>query len=1178
MARGEGDSATSSQDPKRLPAKTSNAMSIVTDNPELSTEPTQYDDFIDQRLQRTSFHLKTLDLVAGLILLGLFVLGSLLAIVLVDHWLWPLSVPARFMAMFVLPGMGLFIAIKYLLLPLSRSINPEFAALTVEQAHPELKNGLINFLFFRDRPSLLRNGVFQGMQEQAAADLVNIPIDSALDRSSIIKLGYALVALATVWVGYILLSPKNPLQSVERILLPWREIARPSQVEIQEVSPGNMEVYRGQTVDITAKIFGLAADDSPVLLFSTLDGQLADQRIPLSDDGIANRFIGKLTMGEGGIQQDLEYRIRAGDALSRRFKIRVLDVPHIHVERLQLAYPAYTEQVGEIVSGEGDIRAIEGTQVTVIGSANQEIGQGQIVFAPSADSAPPRRAALKVSPSDSTKASFQFPLRMNSDRSTSLYRSYHLEFTNAAGKSSADPIHHAIEVVPDRRPIVEILTPDRRTLEVPENGSQKIEVRALDPDFKLTRVQLAARTRGRNLFRHNLLESTRATEWHDGQFVGTFRFVPREFGLKEGDVVEYLAVAEDNRHGLSQAKLDPNRTISAKQFLRIVKADPLEKQPSKDDGKSTDPQADSTSDPQSTETPPRSDESQNGKQNSGDPNAEKDPNQTGKGEQNQPQEQQPSQDSGGEQSEQQPGESGESGTNEPGLEQDSNSSGQAEQQSGGGGKPGESNDANDPGAESSTQNSGGDRPSTGSEESSSQPTGDGGSDEAGEPNEDAGQNPSNGQSGRSSEEYNRNAAEDEPLPSSGERDGEVVERIRQHLKEKGSWKIISGSRRIRRKTTTMPNPRQTLDRQNKKLALKILGPAIPIQALTLRRTQSPRQNLMPNPMPRPTVKSSRMMVLAASKMKADRRASPRAPIRVRIRHVAHPMSLDRSLVVRTVSKQNKARTVTQTLGIKGRQVPRIDRNPATQHRASKSQILQANRNRANLRRGKTEGKRRVTMQPCPIRPLHLMPNPTRNPRISRAMKASLPMGVLQMTPRIETDPTRRMKLSPPTMKTHLRRTANETLSRAIRALNPTRTLTLRPAIPMTMPQGNHKAPVPTRLPRVLSGEIPVGVVSSRDPSRLSRNLEVRNFPPAKGTPQKVKPEINRTHQQVTQPIWNTLAGDRSCTGIPERPKAASGSRVARQVGVEARRCRQVSQKMGQHEAEGKKLRASIAKT
>ena len=219
----------------------------------------------------------------------------------------------------------------------------------------------------------------------------------------------------------------------------------------------------------------------------------------------------------------------AGDGVSRTFEVHAIEAPHIVVDRIEYDYPTYTGKPDEIVQGEGDLRAIEGTKVTVHGKANQPIRRSHLELLPQLDEADDTSSvATKQAPmtAKGQAASVRFTMRLDPQRKRSIYRAYRLHFTNEEDLPSVDSIEHTVEVIPDLRPIVQILTPDKRTIELPENGWQKIEIRAVDPDYQLTRVQLAARTRGRSLLKENLFVATRLSEAHAGQFVANLQLHP----------------------------------------------------------------------------------------------------------------------------------------------------------------------------------------------------------------------------------------------------------------------------------------------------------------------------------------------------------------------------------------------------------------------------------------------------------------------------------------------------------------------------------------------------------------------------------------------------------------------------------------------------------------------------
>ena len=438
-----------------------------------------------------------------------------------------------------------------------------------------LKNSLINALLFRSHRAELREVVYRGVEQQAAVGLTRVDVDSAVDRSPIIHLGYGLLALMVVWCAYLFLSPKNPLQTVARVATPWREISRPSKVEVSDVQPGDTTVYRGQTLPISALVNGLDDDQYPVVQFSTADGQIVDRSIRMRPDSRL-RFVAELSPTENGIWQDVDYRIVAGDAVTRIYRVTALEAPHILVDRVEYDFPAYTKMPSEVIPGEGDIRALEGTRVTVHGVANQPIKSGhvQLLRPPAADAKPgtESKQAARVAPLqfEERQAHVAFRLALKADRVAPVYSGYRLHFVNSEGVASNQPVEHSIEVIPDLQPVVEVLTPARQSTDVPENAWQRIEIRALDPDFALTKVELRARAKGGTLLQTDLL-----AEEYVGQAVVTYDFTPREFGLQAGDEVEFWAMAEDNRVAASNGQPQPNRSATEKQYLRIVAADPL---------------------------------------------------------------------------------------------------------------------------------------------------------------------------------------------------------------------------------------------------------------------------------------------------------------------------------------------------------------------------------------------------------------------------------------------------------------------------------------------------------------------------------------------------------------------------------------------------------------------------
>src|SRR5438105_9632776 len=252
------------------------STTIVPPAPPVPSESRQRERIIQRQLARTSLQLRVTDLASGIATWFGGVLVLFLRCAGIDHFVGLGSI-GRCTALAVLVVGSLWYLIVAVGPHLVRAINPEYAARTIEEATPTLKNSLINFLLLRHDRSNLKEIVYQAIEKQAAADIAGVPVESAVDRSRLIYAGYALCVVLAIFAGYKILSPKDPFQTVARVLAPWAEIARPSRVQISEVEPGSAEDYYGQTVPIFATVRGVREGDKVLVRSTTADGQTVDQ-------------------------------------------------------------------------------------------------------------------------------------------------------------------------------------------------------------------------------------------------------------------------------------------------------------------------------------------------------------------------------------------------------------------------------------------------------------------------------------------------------------------------------------------------------------------------------------------------------------------------------------------------------------------------------------------------------------------------------------------------------------------------------------------------------------------------------------------------------------------------------------------------------------------------------------
>lgn len=746
---------------------------------------------VDEQLDRTRSQVKTVDVLFGLLAMVVGMLTLLLAAALVDHWLFDLRVPGRLAAWAALLGWAGYCTWRWIAPALVRNVNPLYAAHTIERRQPNLKNSLINYLLVRshdDEAVVVRDA----LERQAAADITSAPVDTAVDRAAVLRLGYALVVVVLACAIYQVASPKSPWRTVARVLAPLADLARPSQVAIRDVTPGDAEVFHGHALTVSAVVEGLRAEEQPTILYSTADGQIVDAAVAMTRSEDGRRWQGVLPSEGSGAQQDFRYRLRAGDALSAEYRVHVSPAPSAIVRSIEYVYPNYTRRAPQTIENQGDISALEGTRITVRAEANQLMQSAWIEFDPPvgggllAESSAESSATLKRLPMqvEDRMATGSFRLEWDAQKSAPRHRSYRVRFVTKEGLRNEGPIVHALDVQRDLPPEVEVLDPRQSRTEIPEDGSREIVIRALDPDYGVSVVELRAVASGSDLSLAPLLNDPAG---RTGQVVVKHTFTPRELGLKAGDQVVCWARAEDNRAAPGQTTPEPNsaRTPNFHLIVTAAKSDEgansaREKQESSADDESSDggsDDAEGNDEGQGSDDDKEKDQGESGSGESGGAGqGESGQGQTGEGESGQSQSGQ-GQSGQGQSGQGQSGQSQSGGagsgqspmnpegadSTEQGGSPDNNAGGQ------GGGSEGATNEG-DSAASSQSMNgnpggaSGGQGQSSGQAGGARQSTPQNGASPSGEPS------PADG-------------AGQQPLSTDGAQDREVFERIQEYLKE-----------------------------------------------------------------------------------------------------------------------------------------------------------------------------------------------------------------------------------------------------------------------------------------------------------------------------------------------------------------------------------------------------------
>ncbi len=380
---------------------------------------------------------------------GLFALW--LTACLVDHWIVPLPVWARW----AFWGLGIVgtsvLAVFYLLPLLLNRINPAYAARRIENLLPEFKNGLIAWLELDQLPdSGVPKGIMAALSFRAARFIGGQDPSATVDSSRLMKLLVLVLVLLASLIVYSMISPKSTFATGQRIVLPWRSIAPPTRVQIMSVKPGNTELTQGRPLEVDVEVRGLHSDETIRVRYSTIDRQLLDQRSDLATVTEGFHYAGSLRTEGAGVEHELDYWIEAGDAVSGPYRVTLSPLPAVSLQKIVLKFPAYTKLEEQTLTG-GDIEAIEGTQAFLYSQANQAMSRGKLEVNPEIDATGDlvRADAVIDLRAEGRQLSGSLLLLLNNERENPTRLTYRIRGINQRGDSNRDPMLNRVQVNAD---------------------------------------------------------------------------------------------------------------------------------------------------------------------------------------------------------------------------------------------------------------------------------------------------------------------------------------------------------------------------------------------------------------------------------------------------------------------------------------------------------------------------------------------------------------------------------------------------------------------------------------------------------------------------------------------------------------------------------------------------------
>lgn len=300
----------------------------------------------------------------------------LMSLVAVADWVWILSDSVRWV-LSAIGYLGAAVAVWFTSARLMFRIpSHRELARRMEAAEPGLRENLLAAveLSAEDSAKTYDSPVFRRLvQNQVARQVDAVRVPSLLP-ARLVRPWLIVAALVLILCGLLFYLPDLPYrQLLSRAILPGANIDRVSrvQVTILEPTPHSLTVPQDDTVAIVVETSGGEVREATLETSTATHGA---GRLPMPSRG-ASQFAANLSIGADPV----EYRILAGDAVTRKYTIRSRPRPRVLAFHKTYRYPPYAGIEDKQVSEpHGDLIALEGSEAGLVLELDQEVAEAEI--------------------------------------------------------------------------------------------------------------------------------------------------------------------------------------------------------------------------------------------------------------------------------------------------------------------------------------------------------------------------------------------------------------------------------------------------------------------------------------------------------------------------------------------------------------------------------------------------------------------------------------------------------------------------------------------------------------------------------------------------------------------------------------------------------------------------------
>ena len=306
----------------------------------------------------------------AMLLLTMFVVAAIdYSFVMPDWARWALSGTAYTAV--------LIIAWRQCLTWLLHSPDERQLARLVEHAEPQLREDLLSAVELgRGTGDIMDSEQFRALvQKDVAHRMERVEVKSLLPVALVRRyFGYAFCILAVV-IGMGVATGWQFKTLMLRALWPSANLDRISKTRVTIKFPtnGDQMVAHGDTVRVEIELSGERASKANIEIFADSAGYQALEMQPIGKD----QFAATINVG----RENLRYRIKAGDALTRKYLLDARERPFVTQFEKTYHYPTYANLPDRTeAQPDGNLVALEGSEVDLKLATNQRIRSGVLAI------------------------------------------------------------------------------------------------------------------------------------------------------------------------------------------------------------------------------------------------------------------------------------------------------------------------------------------------------------------------------------------------------------------------------------------------------------------------------------------------------------------------------------------------------------------------------------------------------------------------------------------------------------------------------------------------------------------------------------------------------------------------------------------------------------------------------